>query len=53
MHFPECSTPKRYDFLGASHQIFHVCIVLSAMAHFYGIMSAFEWNYENQRCVWT
>ncbi|CAE7215443.1 hypothetical protein P3342_012869 [Pyrenophora teres f. teres] len=53
MHFPECSKPKKYDILGSSHQIFHVFIVLSALAHFYGLMTAFEWNYENQRCNWV
>jgi adiponectin receptor len=52
-HFPESCRPKRYDIWGASHQVFHIFIVLSAMAHYYGIISAFEWNYVNQRCQWS
>ncbi|EUC32668.1 hypothetical protein COCCADRAFT_37421 [Bipolaris zeicola 26-R-13] len=51
-HFPESWKPKRYDVCGASHQIFHIAVVLGAVAHYYGIMSALEWNYANQRCAW-
>lgn len=48
--FPEAWRPGKFDIWGASHQIFHVLVVLSAMAHLYGILSAFQWNYENPRC---
>ncbi|KAK3943813.1 mPR-like GPCR protein [Diplogelasinospora grovesii] len=49
-HFPECWKPGIFDIFGASHQIFHVLVVLSAVVHFYGITTAFRWNYENPRC---
>jgi len=52
-HFPESCRPKRYDICGASHQLFHLFIVLSAAAHYYGVMSAMKWNYVNQRCQWS
>lgn len=31
---PERWYPGRFDYFGASHQIFHVCVVLAALAHF-------------------
>ncbi|KAL2022467.1 hypothetical protein VTK56DRAFT_5296 [Thermocarpiscus australiensis] len=48
--FPEAWRPGRFDIWGASHQIFHVLVVLSAAVHLYGLLSAFRWNYENPRC---
>ncbi|KAK4113184.1 HlyIII-domain-containing protein [Canariomyces notabilis] len=49
-HFPEAWKPGKFDIWGASHQVFHIFVVLSAVVHFCGIMSAFRWNYENPRC---
>ncbi|KAK3991509.1 mPR-like GPCR protein [Cladorrhinum sp. PSN332] len=48
--FPEAWKPGKFDVWGASHQIFHVLVVLSAVVHLYGILTAFRWNYENPRC---
>ncbi|KAL9468547.1 hypothetical protein ACSS6W_010241 [Trichoderma asperelloides] len=50
-HFPESRKPEIYDFWGASHQIFHSFVVLGAIIHLYGILNAFDWNYNNPRCV--
>jgi adiponectin receptor len=47
--FPEVWRPGKFDIWGASHQIFHVLVVLSAAVHLYGIFGAFRWNYENLR----
>ncbi|KXJ87656.1 mPR-like GPCR protein, partial [Microdochium bolleyi] len=49
-HFPESSRPVRYDIWGASHQLFHVLVVMGALAHLYGIVSAAEWNHRHPRC---
>ncbi|KAK0731915.1 hemolysin-III related-domain-containing protein [Lasiosphaeris hirsuta] len=49
-HFPESWKPGKFDIWGASHQVFHIFVVLSAIVHLYGITSAFKWNYENPRC---
>ncbi|KAH7025834.1 mPR-like GPCR protein [Microdochium trichocladiopsis] len=49
-HWPESSRPNKYDIWGASHQLFHVLVVLGALAHLYGIFSAFDWNYRHPRC---
>ncbi|KAF8609920.1 HlyIII-domain-containing protein [Ceratobasidium sp. AG-I] len=32
--WPERWHPGRFDYFGASHQIFHVCVVLAALAHY-------------------
>ena len=40
-----------FDYWGASHQIFHCFVVLGTVAHFAGILSAYDWNYNNQRCA--
>ncbi|KAM0328007.1 hypothetical protein ACHAQA_005406 [Verticillium albo-atrum] len=50
VHFPEKWNPVKYDIWGASHQIFHCSVVLAAMAHFYGLWSAYTYNYDNPRC---
>lgn len=42
--------PIYFDIWGASHQIFHVSVLIAAAIHFYGILAAFQWNQENQRC---
>ncbi|KAK4187426.1 HlyIII-domain-containing protein [Podospora australis] len=48
--FPEAWRPGKFDIWGASHEIFHVLVVISAIVHLYGILTAFRWNYENPRC---
>ncbi|KAH8887831.1 mPR-like GPCR protein [Thozetella sp. PMI_491] len=52
-HFPESRWPMVFDIWGSSHQIFHCLVVLGAVVHFCGILSAFEWNYTNTRCTHT
>ncbi|KAF9238451.1 hypothetical protein DTO006G1_9196 [Penicillium roqueforti] len=49
-HFPESWKPGSFDIWGSSHQIFHIAVVIGATIHLYGILVAFQWNYENQRC---
>lgn len=41
--FPESRYPGQYDKLGASHQIFHVCVVLAAASHLTGLLKAFDY----------
>lgn len=48
--FPECWLPGRFDFLGSSHQIFHCFVVFGTISHFIGILSGYDWNYNNPRC---
>lgn len=49
--FPECWLPGTFDYVGASHQIFHCFVVLGTLSHFGGIMSGYDWNYRNRRCA--
>jgi adiponectin receptor len=46
---PESIRPGKFDIWFGSHQIFHVLVVIAALAHLYGVWDAFRWNYENQR----
>lgn len=49
--FPERLYPGQFDIWGGSHQIFHVLVVLATSIHLLGVLNAFEWNYENRRCM--
>ncbi|KAI9166990.1 Adiponectin receptor protein [Paramyrothecium foliicola] len=48
--FPECYFPGKFDYLG-SHSLMHMFIVAGVISHFLGILSAFDWNYGQQRCL--
>lgn len=39
--FPEKWYPYRFDFLGASHQIFHVMVLAAGLVHYKGLADAF------------
>ncbi|KAI0973694.1 adiponectin receptor protein [Xylaria arbuscula] len=41
----------KFDIWGASHQIFHIFVVLSAAIHIWGILSVYDWIYNNLRCL--
>lgn len=32
-HIPERLSPGRFDYLGASHQLFHICVLIAALLH--------------------
>ncbi|KAI1346809.1 adiponectin receptor protein [Xylaria sp. FL0043] len=50
-HFPESWAPETFDIWGASHQIFHLFVVLSALIHIWGILSVYDWVYNNPQCA--
>ncbi|PGH05990.1 hypothetical protein GX51_02581 [Blastomyces parvus] len=50
-HFPESWMPEKFDIWGASHQIFHVFVVLSAGIHIWTLFNVIDWIYANPRCV--
>lgn len=51
--YAEKAQPDRYDILGSSHQIFHVLVVIGALAHLVGIAKAFEYNHDpGTRLCW-
>lgn len=43
--FPESFRPGKFDNLGASHQIFHVFVVLAAASHLVGLLKAFDYRH--------
>lgn len=42
---PERLAPGRFDIWGSSHQIFHVLVVLAAVAHLVGLVRAFDYTH--------
>ncbi len=40
--WPECIANGKFDYLGNSHNIFHVCILLAALMHWYGSVRVFH-----------
>ena len=40
--FPERLFPGRFDLLGASHQLWHCCVVLAAQATYSGLQNIVE-----------
>jgi adiponectin receptor len=42
MRFPERFFPNKFDILGSSHQIFHLCIVVAALMHYYAAVQSFH-----------
>ncbi|TPX55760.1 hypothetical protein CcCBS67573_g09426 [Chytriomyces confervae] len=48
---PERFYPGRFDYFGQSHQIMHVCIILGALSHYFGISESFRfWHLQNGMC---
>ena len=47
---PEKWNPGYFDVWGSSHQIFHVLILLAAMAHLIGLLTAFHYRHEQPTC---
>jgi len=50
MRIPEKLYPGHFDIWGSSHQIFHMLVVVATSVHLFGVLHAFEWNFENRRC---
>lgn len=38
---PECFKPGDFDFLGSSHQIFHILVVLGSICHFRAVIKSY------------
>ncbi|VUC29738.1 unnamed protein product [Clonostachys rosea] len=50
-HFPESWVPEKFDIWGASHQIFHLLVVISAVIHTWSLLSVYAWIYKNSSCL--
>ena len=47
LRFPEKKFPGRFDYFGASHQIFHVLVFFGALFHFLGSLEAYNYRFRN------
>ena len=47
---PESLAPGKFDIFSASHQIFHVLVVVATSLHLVGLYEAYEYNYAYRTC---
>ena len=47
LRFPEKVFPGKFDYFGASHQIFHVLVFVGAFSHFIGSIDAYYYRFNN------
>ncbi|CAR27045.1 hypothetical protein ZYGR_0I03180 [Zygosaccharomyces rouxii] len=47
IRFPERLAPGAFDFVGHSHQIFHVLVVIAALCHLVALMNSYELVHTN------
>jgi len=45
-HFPECYFPGKFDIWGASHNMWHIGIVLAIILHYNAIFFAFDYRWD-------
>ncbi|KAF2199627.1 adiponectin receptor protein 1 [Delitschia confertaspora ATCC 74209] len=50
MRIPEKLTSEKWDLIGSSHQLFHICVVLGSSCHCWGVWRAWEVNVMLKRC---
>ncbi|KAG0367063.1 putative hemolysin-III channel protein Izh2 [Gamsiella multidivaricata] len=49
---PECFFPGKFDNFMASHQIFHVCVLIGCVVHFLGVIKAMTfWHTTDHSCA--
>ncbi|KAI5863798.1 mPR-like GPCR protein [Durotheca rogersii] len=48
--FPESLRPGTFDIYGASHQIFHVLVVIATVVHLAGVLDALDYNHHHRQC---
>lgn len=47
---PESLAPGKFNYLGNSHQLFHILVVIGTVVHLAGLKTVFEHNYKRS-CV--
>ena len=47
IRFPEKFFPIKYDYIGSSHQLFHILVLLGATFHYYGSLDAYIYRFKN------
>ncbi|KAI9024674.1 hemolysin-III related-domain-containing protein [Hyaloraphidium curvatum] len=51
--WPERQWPGRFDYVGQSHQIFHVLVVAAAAAHWLGTVGSARWRHDPAEGRWA
>ena len=46
LRIPERWFPKRFDMIGASHQIMHILVIGGALSHLTGVLRAMQYRYQ-------
>jgi len=47
LRFPEKKFRGKFDYIGSSHQLFHVFVLLGALFHFFGSLDAYQYRFKN------
>ena len=47
LRIPEKIFPGKFDYIGASHQIFHILVFFGALFHFFGSIDAYNYRFNN------
>lgn len=42
VRIPERIFPYKFDFIGASHQVFHIMVIIAGITHYFGLIQAFR-----------
>jgi adiponectin receptor len=44
---PERFRPGKHDIWGSSHQIFHICVIIGVIFHYFGSLNSFYYRLDN------
>lgn len=47
LRFPERKFKDTFDFIGSSHQLFHIFVFLGATFHYFGSLDAYKYRFKN------
>jgi adiponectin receptor len=45
--FPEKWKPGKFDYFGSSHQLFHICVVIGSISHYFGCLDSYYYRLNN------
>ena len=46
LRFPEKIFQGKFDYIGSSHQLFHILVFLGAFFHYFGSLDAYEYRFK-------
>ena len=46
LRYPEKKFPGKFDYIGASHQLFHILVFFGAFFHFFGSIDAYNYRFK-------